>query len=141
MITESEIIAGAKYAGAAILGSGIVSGFIKWMWGAAISDFKNLLKESHDSIIGELNNVKATQQIHAKDIAEIKESLREGGFRFDRIEEDMNKTQTNLLDKIGGVTEKANEYREKNREIFVTRLEIEGEIVKACAKHCKGHRQ
>lgn len=136
-IAESEIIAGVKYVGAAILDSGIVSGFFKWMWGAAISDFKNIMKESHDSLMSEIAGVKATQQVHATDIKEIKESLEESGFRFDRIETDVNKTQSHLLEKIGGVAEKANEYREKNREIFVTRNELEGEILKVCQK--KGH--
>lgn len=138
-IDEAEIIAVLKYMGTAALGSGICTWFLKMLWGNAINEVKSLINEKHEIVIGKIADVEMTQTKHASDIKEIKKSLQEGGFRFEKIEEDMNKTQSILLDKIGGVVEQSHEYREKNREIFVTRLEIEGEIVKACQKHCKGH--
>lgn len=148
----SEIVDACKYVFSAIAGSTIMAAFVKWLWGRAISQFNEEANSKHLELTNALkaqninfdNTIKLLQSEWQRDIKELREGqvaifkeLKEGSDRFKSIERDINETQTDIGEKMGTLAEKSSAYREQAHKDFVTKDQIEGEIIKVTSKYCK----
>jgi chaperonin cofactor prefoldin len=116
----------------ALAGSGIVSAVIQWLWGRVMSE----IRQEADAKHAELNTKLATLETQVNAICQ---ALNLGTSRFSKIEEDINKTNFDILAKVSGMAEKSAEYREQASREYIRKDQLEGEIIKVASKYCREH--
>ena len=124
-----DLIALGKYVASAFAGSGIATGFIKWLWGRAIADLKASVSVEMAPIAARLIAVENT-------VNGITASIKDGTTKFKEIEEDLTETQFDLEKKMADVAIQSGNYRLQAAQDYVTHDALEGEIIKVASKYC-----
>lgn len=139
-ILTVDLIALGKYALSAFLGSGVASGFIKWLWGKAMDDLKSSLTaemtKQTTAIDYKLEAIRNDFERAKEQLTRVSADLVEGAKRFKSIESELNETQFDLEKKMADVAVKSGEYRLQAAQDYVTHDQLEGEIVKVASRYC-----